>query len=216
MAAAGSAYALEPRKRQKLLADTTMADVIPLKVDGWSAESSDGLVQPTDDESLAAKLYSELVGRIYHRADGAAVMMLAAYGDTQSDLLQLHRPESCYPAVGFRILSSETGTLRIRRADIPVRRVVAAAPQRQESILYWTRLGEYLPNTGGEQREARLASAMRGYVPDGVLARFSVLGEDAAAGFRLLNEFVPALIAAVDPRNRASLIGTRFAAEMRA
>jgi len=190
-----------------------MADIIPLTVGDWSAENSDGLVQPADEGSLAATLYSELVGRIYHRPDGAAVMMLAAYGDTQSDLLQLHRPESCYPAVGFKILSNQAGSIHLGRAIVPVRRVVATAPQRQENILYWARLGEHLPSNASDQRRARLVSAMRGYVPDGVLVRFSVIGDDSTAAFNLLDEFVPALLAAVAPSDRASLIGTRLAAE---
>ena len=65
------------------------------------------LRRPTASDSLAAKLYGETVGRIYTQAStGAEIMMLLAHGDTQSNDLQLHRPEVCYPAFGFAISNS--------------------------------------------------------------------------------------------------------------
>lgn len=213
VAAAGAAYVLTPRKRLVLLKDGKLADAIPLNFGDWSAENSDGLVQPNTEGELAATLYSELVGRIYHQAStGEAVMMLVAYGDTQSDLLQLHRPESCYPAVGFNIVSSVPGKLTLQGgADVPVRRVVAAAQGRQENIVYWARMGEYLPASSGEQRKVRLQTAMDGYVPDGAMIRFSIVGDDAEAAFRKLDAFIPELLASVPAAKRPALVGTRLA-----
>lgn len=216
--AAGTAYALKPRDRLVLLKDGKMADALPISFGEWSAESTDGLVQPKSEGELAATLYSELVGRIYHQAStGAAVMMLIAYGDTQSDLLQLHRPESCYPAVGFNILSSEAGTLALAGgAKVPVRRVVASAQGRQENIIYWARMGEYLPASSGEQRKVRLQTAMDGYVPDGALIRFSIVGGDTEAAFHTLEMFIPELLASVSSKKRPALIGTQLAKTMSA
>ena len=54
---------------------------------------------------------------------------------------------------------------------LPVRRVIATASENQENIVYWTRLGERLPQSGGEQRDARLKNAMEGFVADGILVR---------------------------------------------
>ena len=209
VAAAGGAYALKPRRRLVLL-NGKMADALPLTFADWSAENSDGLVQPKTEGSLASTLYSEMVGRIYHQAStGAAVMMLVAYGDTQSDLLQLHRPESCYPAVGFNLVSSRIAQLKLPGGRaVPVRQVVAAASGRQENIVYWTRMGEFLPASGGEQREVRLKNAMQGYVPDGVLVRFSMVGDDSGQAFDVMNAFVPALLEAVKPDKRKALVGT--------
>lgn len=216
--AAGIAYALKPRNRLVLLKDGKMADALPLSFGDWSAESSDGLVQPNTEGDLAATLYSEMVGRIYHQAStGVAVMMLVAYGDTQSDLLQLHRPESCYPAVGFNIVSSEPGALALAGgARVPVRRVVASAQGRQENIIYWARMGEYLPGSSGEQRQVRLQTAMDGYVPDGALIRFSVVGDDSVAAFKILEGFIPELLTAVAVKQRPALIGTQLSKTMSA
>lgn len=214
--AAGAAYALKPRKRLVLLGGGKMADVVPINFGDWSAEQSDGLVQPKTEDELAATLYSEIVGRIYHQAStGAAVMVLVAYGDTQSDMLQLHRPESCYPAVGFNIVSSVASKLTLPGgAEVPVRRVVASAQGRTENIVYWTRMGEYLPASSGEQRKVRLQNAMDGYVPDGALIRFSLVDNDSKAAFRTLDAFIPELLAAVASGKRRALIGTQLAKTM--
>lgn len=207
--AAGAAYALTPRKQLNLLAGRKMAKLLPLSMGGWSAEDADGLVQPTSDKSLAATLYTELVGRIYRQtSSGDAIMMLVAYGDTQSDLLQLHRPEACYPAVGFELVSTKAVQLPIGRdAYLPVRRVIADAPGRRECITYWTRLGDDLPNSASEQREVRLRTAMRGFVPDGALFRFSVVGRDEVSAFSLMDAFIRDLIAKVAQDDRPALLG---------
>lgn len=217
LAAAGAAYELTPRKRLVLLKRDKLADALPISFGAWSAENADGLVQPKTEDSLAAKLYSELVGRIYHRADGQnAIMMLVAYGGTQSDMLQLHRPEACYPAVGFSLRSTRSETLALPGGGLlPIRQVVAATADRQENILYWTRVGEYLPQTSGEQRDVRLKTALRGYVPDGVLIRFSMLGREAGADFAAMADFIASLLIAVAPVDRPALIGSQLASKLR-
>lgn len=213
VAAAGAAYALKPRKRQVLLTGAKMAEIVPLQFADWSAEQSDGLVQAKTEGELASRLYSEMVGRIYHQASTSdEVMMLIAYGDNQSDSLQLHRPESCYPAVGFNIQSNVPFDLNVGNgAKVPARKVVASAPGRQENIIYWTRLGEFLPGDSGEQRKVRLETAMRGFIPDGALIRFSVASGDSEAAFRTLEGFIPELISSVAAGRRKALIGTELA-----
>ncbi|HEY9236158.1 MAG TPA: EpsI family protein [Phenylobacterium sp.] len=216
VAAAATAYSLKPRERLVLLSGAKMADIVPLAVADWSAENSDGLVQGKAEGGLAATLYSEMVGRVYHQAStGAAVMMLIAYGGTQSDMLQLHRPEICYPAVGFQLMSTTATTLKLADGvSLPVRHVVARSQGRQENIIYWARMGEYLPASSGEQREVRLRNAMAGYVPDGALVRFSVVGDDAKTAFQTMETFIPELVEAVAASKRPALIGTQRASAM--
>ena len=211
VAAAGTAEALRPRRRLVLLRKGTVAEAVPTDFGTWTAEGSTGLVSPEQAGRLAKTLYSEIVQRVYSQAHtGAEVMVLAAYGDTQSDLLQLHRPESCYPAVGYNIMSTKPANLPLGEGlAVPGRHVVAVADDRRENIAYWTRIGEALPLSAGEQRQARLDNALRGYVADGVLFRCSVLGESRDA-FQALDEFVPALLAATKPDRRPALIGTRL------
>jgi EpsI family protein len=215
--AAGMSYGLKPRRRLSLVSSGDKIEtIVPVRFGQWSSEESDGLVQPKT-EGLAATLYSEMVGRIYRNAEtGQQVMMLIAYGDTQSDLLQLHRPESCYPALGFELQSVSAGEMPLPGgAELPVRRIVAKGADRIEYVTYWTRMGEYLPKSAGDQRSIRLKTAMEGYVPDGVLVRFSALGADPTAAFALIDSFVPALLAATPAAQRNALVGTQLAKAIR-
>src|SRR5262249_35544606 len=153
-------------------------DAMPAAFGSWTSEGSSGLVSPEQAGRLARTLYSEIVQRVFtDTITGAQVMLLAAYGDTQSDLLQLHRPESCYPALGFNITSTKAAEIPIGpHLAVPGRKVVAETEDRRENISYWTRIGEYLPQSAKEQRQVRLVNALRGYVADGILFRCSLIG----------------------------------------
>lgn len=218
LAAAGSAEALIPRRQLSLLGKSKMEKIVPVRVGSWTSEVTDGLVKPKTEGKLAASLYSEMVGRDYRDdVSGMTIMMLIAYGDTQSDLLQLHRPENCYPALGFTLRSTARADIKLAGGGLlPVRHVVADAGERHENITYWTRMGEYLPASQGEQRADRLKNAMAGVVPDGVLVRFSMLGEEPAQAFATMDAFIANLVAAVPAANRKALVGTDLAKRMMA
>jgi len=210
VAALGTSEALRPRERLVLLKNGTIAEAIPPQFGNWISNNAD-LVSPEQAGRLAKTLYSETVGRAYdNTADGSTVLILAAYGDTQSDLLQLHRPESCYPAVGYSLAMSQATKVSIGGGELPGRRVIAKIDERVENIIYWTRLGERLPQGGGEQRDARLANAMEGFVADGILVRCSVVGESEQA-FATLERFIPEMLRSVRTDLRPALIGTQLA-----
>jgi EpsI family protein len=217
LGAAGLAEALMPRKRMILLRDATISMLLPKDFQTWSSTTTEGLVKPEQAGKLARTLYKEIVGLVYHDTQsGADVMLLAAYGDTQSDLLQLHRPEVCYPAVGFSLTSSQAGKVRLNEnTDLPVRRVVATMEGRNENITYWTRLGETLPQSEHDQRMARFKNALHGYVADGILVRCSIVGESAAC-FQILDNFIPRLLDAVPAKGRSAFIGSGLAGGMAA
>jgi EpsI family protein len=211
ISALGVAEALRPRDKLKLLrAGGTIEAALPRAFGSWASHAAD-LVSPAQAGRLATSLYSETVGRAYiNDATGAEVFVLAAYGDTQSDLLQLHRPESCYPAVGFTVTLSRPTTVPMAGGAIPGRRVIATMEGRSENIIYWTRLGERLPQSAGDQRNARLLNAMAGFVADGILMRCSALGEPAPA-FAALERFIPELLQATPKDLRPALVGTDLA-----
>lgn len=210
LAALGGSELLRPRKKLVLLKNATIAEAIPPQFGSWISNNAD-LVSPASAGRLAKTLYSETVMRAYDNTDdGSVVFILAAYGDTQSDLLQLHRPESCYPAVGFSLALSEPAKVQVGADQLPGRRVIATMEDRVENIIYWTRLGERLPQGGGEQRDARLANAIEGYVADGILVRCSVLG-DSKPAFATLASFIPEMLRAVRADLRPALVGTRLA-----
>lgn len=215
LVAAGSAMALKPRKRLSLGGDTQLDAIIPRRFGGWTEQPTDALVTPEDEDSLATRLYSQTVGRLYVNDEGTMIMLLIAYGDTQNDLLQLHRPEVCYPAFGFAI--TQSGKVQVplaRDVAIPSRALTASSTNRIEQILYWTRIGEHLPTDGREQRVAKLEDQFAGVVPDGILVRISVITEDAAEGLALNRSFASDLMKAIPARNWPMLIGTNSAARL--
>lgn len=215
IAAAASSFALTPRGTLTLSNGKKLEDIVPKSFDGWSERPTNAIVTPESDNSLAAKLYSDTLGRLYQSSDGELVMMLIAYGGTQNDLLQLHRPEVCYPAFGFNVVHSRPAALPLSaRSAIPGRAMLASSRERLEQIAYWTRIGEYLPDSGSDQRSAKLRTEFTGKVPDGVLARFSNLMPDDGAGLELNRRFIGGLVRAIKPADRPMLIGTKLAAQM--
>jgi EpsI family protein len=213
---AGAAYALIPRRRVSLLGAVTVASIVPRKLPDWTSRDVSDLVAPKESDSLAARLYGETVGRVYRQTStGAEVMMLLAHGNTQSDDLQLHRPEVCYPAFGYVIRENQAVEIALGAgADIPGRDLVAVSPDRQETILYWSRLGQYFPTNRSEQHLDRMRTAMKGIVADGILARFSVEGGTPSQATAVMRHFVPELISAIAPDHRPALIGTALSQKM--
>jgi EpsI family protein len=214
LGAAGGAFALTPRERLQLLVGDRLDRFVPATFGPWTSEDVNDLIAP-DEGTLAATLYSETVGRVYTNSDsGDFVMMLLAYGDTQSDRLQLHRPEVCYPAFGFTIESNVVSASSVGGARLPVRKLVASAPGRRENVTYWSRLGEYLPTDGRAQRAAKLRTAMRGYVADGLLARFSMVGSDSKSQFATTERFIEGLLSHVTPKGLPAMVGTGLAKQI--
>ncbi|HYZ47752.1 MAG TPA: EpsI family protein, partial [Sphingomonas sp.] len=187
MAAAASAEVARPHNRVSLLGPhQSLEAAVPRAFGRWKMREGEGIVTPQSENSLAAKLYNQSVARFYEDPDGNAVMLLIAYGNTQSDTLQLHRPEVCYPAFGFEIVENRPAEIPLGHgAVLPTRNLVASLPGREERISYWTRIGEYLPVSNGEQREVRFRIALAGVIPDGVLVRISNFLEEDDQAFGL-------------------------------
>jgi EpsI family protein len=197
VAAIGAAEALKPRRQMLLLSQANkLADIIPRTAGAWVSQDVSDLVAPRETNSLASRLYGQTVGRLYSEPQSSTgVMLLAAYGETQSRDLQVHRPENCYPALGFSIRQTAERMIPVAPGvQIPGRRVLAEAPGRQEAILYWTRLGEYLPKNGAEQRLDVLKIAFSGFFADGLLFRLSAVGPSPEASFALLDRFASELL----------------------
>jgi EpsI family protein len=197
-------------------AHESLDQMSPTAFGDWSGRDVSNLVAPKTPGDLASRLYDQTVERVYeHRVSGAQIMMLLAHGDTQSNDLQLHRPEVCYPAFGFEIRANRRTAIPLGGgAQLPTTALVASAPGRLENIVYWTRLGEFLPTTESEQRIDRVKTALHGVVADGLLARFSLLGEDQDQATGTISSFIQAFIGSVVPANRAAFVGSALAGAM--
>ncbi len=209
-AAAGASLGLKPHRRMDLLGATKLDALMPKAFGAWKAEDTGALIAPAREGSLEDKLYNQVVARAFSRADGTQVMLLIAYGNAQTDLLQLHRPEVCYPFFGFTVVESHEQTIPVTpQVTIPGRALTATNFNRTEQILYWTRVGEYLPQNGNEQLLARLKSQMQGWIVDGVLVRISTVTAEAEDGLNANLDFARELVKTLDPRVLRPLLGTQ-------
>ncbi len=217
LAGAGAAFALTPRNRLDLMGDNQLEDLVPLRIASWEVTPSNAVILPEAPAgSLADRLYNQTLSRLYLADGQLPVMLVIAYGNTQSDQLQLHRPEVCYRAFGFEISDSRVTDLVLPggAARVPVRELVATANDRVEPILYWTRIGDYLPATGRQQRAMKLRSEMAGTIADGVLVRMSTVADPTPETFAALEAFARELILALPPAGHKALLGRPLAARL--
>ncbi|MEI6418037.1 MAG: exosortase C-terminal domain/associated protein EpsI, partial [Sphingomonadales bacterium] len=192
-----------------------LENVGPDRVLGWSKVNSAAFILPKSPGSLADRLYSQTVARLYVSNNAPPIMLVIAYGAVQNDLLQLHRPEVCYTAVGFDIQNSHQVTLALTGTSaLRVRDLVARTDSRVECITYWTRIGDDLPVDANEQRWMKLRQQIQGYVADGVLVRLSTVGEPSDELFGALASFAKGMMLAISPVYRPALIGREAAAAM--
>jgi EpsI family protein len=210
VAAAATAETLRPDEHVALLqSGRKLDDFIPKAFGAWRMHESEGVIAPESENSLAARLYNQTVSRVYLGPGDTPLMLLIAYGNTQSDTLQLHRPEVCYPAFGFDVRDSRPASFPLGGgADIPGRELVAMSPGREERISYWTRIGEYLPVDNDEQRQMRFRIALSGIIPDGVLVRMSNLLPEDGPAFAFNKRFVADFVRALPVQARPALITT--------
>lgn len=214
LAAAGAA-ALTPRRHVELLHGRKLDAIIPQAFGEWSTTPSSAFVLPKTPGSLADRLYSDTVSRLYVAPNKLPMMMVLAYGNLQSDLLQLHRPETCYAAVGFQISNSTRVTLPVApNVAVPLRELTASTENRIEPIAYWTRIGDFLPTDRSEQRTMRLREQIAGIIPDGILVRLSTVADPTPDTFAQLTAFGRALVLGVKPADRAILIGPTLAGDL--
>ena len=206
--AALTARQLKPHHYVSLLKSAKLDGLIPRAFGPWTSEDVGDPLALNGPGTLSSKLYNQLVTRAYSDGRGAQILMLLAHGERQSDELQLHRPEVCYPAFGYALLRNEPTQIRLGEGvTLPARRLVAKSPNHEESVLYWSRLGEYFPIDSSQQRADRFKNAVAGLIPDGILCRFSTPDESAKA-WAALEQFVHDLIAATTPAGQQVLVGT--------
>lgn len=216
VAALGTAEVLRPRRKIVLMpAGAKLKDLVPRALPGWTIGGGGDIVIPRTEGSLAAQLYSDQVGMVYHHEanDRPDVMVLVAYGPAQNDALQLHRPEVCYPAIGFEIVERHFTEIPAGGGkNIPAVALTARAGDRIEDIVYWSRLGNTLPRTMGEQRNDRLKAALEGTIGDGVLFRASSTRIGETPEFDHLVAFLGEMVSALRPAARLALLGRNYTA----
>jgi EpsI family protein len=186
----------------------TLETMIPKKFGDWQEQPQRTVqvVNPQTQE-LLDKLYSQILSRVYVNAEGYRIMLSVAYGTDQRGSLQAHKPEVCYPAQGFTLMSSEPSRIGTPFGEIAVQRLFTTMGPRQEPVTYWFTSGDTVVQSTLQRRLQQLRYGLTGLIPDGLIFRVSSLDGNQARANTVQDQFVNQLLQAVSPYERKRLSG---------
>jgi EpsI family protein len=193
----------------------SLSQVVPKAFGNWVIDESapPQIVNPTLQATLDEH-YSDTLTRNYIDPQGNRIMLSVAYGADQSRALQVHKPEHCYDAFGYKLTGIYKDALPTSSVgSIPVMRLVATKDARIEPITYWIKSGDYLIRGWVEQNVARVKSGLKGHLPDGLLVRVSTIEADPKHAYSVQTRFVNDMIGAIKPQGQQFLLGTNFMAK---
>ena len=161
--------------------------------------------RPSTDDPYLKSIYTNLLTRVYSDGSGSRIMLLLAQSASQTGFLQIHRPETCYTAGGFRY----------RRW----RRILSSSATRSFMPMRWRRSGmkpgtHRLLDPYRQLDAAQLARAedrgrkteFEGLIPDAILVRISTVSPDTEAARSAIDDFIRAMIASIQPSMRSVLV----------
>jgi EpsI family protein len=186
-----------------------LEEVVPKQFGDWRElpNQTAQIVNPQTKELLDS-LYSQILTRTYVNSKGYKIMLSLAYGDDQRGGLQAHKPEICYPAQGFKLLSNKPGKVDTPFGSIPARRLHTSYGERyQEPVTYWMNVGDRAITNKIEKRIVELKLGLTGQIPDGLLFRISSVDSDPQKAYVAHDAFTTDLLRAVSPVNRGRLSG---------
>lgn len=198
--AAGVAAWRQPTRHLDYLGHAKLDDIIPPVIGPWKFQTASGLVVPPEDQ-MSRVLYSNLLTRVYEDGENPPVMLLVAQSGSQTGILQIHRPETCYPASGYHISPVTPQPIQVGSMTVPANAMDATVDGLTEHVLYWTRIGDAMPANWAQQRLVTAAQNLKGTLPDAILVRVSTVRPDSDGARAALERFIKALIASV-PANR--------------
>ena len=195
-----------PQDRYPAIKGDKLKSWIPDRFGDWQRVDSNDVILPPED-ALRDRLYDNLITRVYREADGEEVMILLAYNNRQDGMLQVHRPEVCYPVGGFTLTDTQPTQLEVGGEVIPSSQFTASSVRRTEHVLYFTRVGSGFPRSWSQQRVEVMRANLAGYVPDGLMFRASSLSLDGKEANKIMRIFSDALYQASSPEFQRLLMG---------
>ena len=213
MMVASAALAVGMRPTGSLADERERIDLptmVPTAVGDWR-EAPGVAVQIIDPEMQQTidAIYTQVLTRNYVHPDGYRVMVSIAYGKAQTDNLQLHLPEVCYPAQGFKLEGVQKVPLDLGDHTITARRLVTHLGQRFEPLTYWTVVGDHVTASGIDKKLTEMRYGLRGRIPDGMLVRISSIDRDSARAHQRQAEFAAALVRSIRADLRGRFAGLR-------
>jgi EpsI family protein len=204
-----TAFATPTIRIAELRPPINLETAIPKQFGGWEEDKSQvaAVVNPSTQAELN-KIYAQTLSRTYVSRDGQRMMLSIAYGTDQSDNLSVHFPEGCYGGQGFAVTPTVHGTLDTVAGPIPTARLVASQYNRNEPITYWIVVGERAVYDAWQLKKAKLAYTLKRQIPDATLMRVSNVTPDSEGGYKLQQQFMNDMFAAMTPDHRRHFSGT--------
>jgi EpsI family protein len=199
-----------PQPLAQSRANMPLEQLFPARFGAWQLDpSSAPLIRPAFEQAKRFQMYDQVLERTYLNPSGYRIMLSVAYGRQQSVGLQMHRPEVCYKAGGFKVEGLSPASLRVGQGMLPVTRLFASMEGRPEPITYWRMLGDDVVADEVQFKLRQLSLSTSGAIPDGMLVRVSSIDEDKAAAYQAHAAFVQALAQALSPAQSLRVLGRR-------
>lgn len=202
----------------KMLADihgpVNVQEIIPVSFGGWRMidDGKHGSIVSPQVEQMLSEIYDGTLTRTYRNNSGKTVMLSIAYGGNQNRELQLHRPEVCYAAQGFKVKNIVKDAMKIPGVgEIQVKHMLAVNGPRVEPVTYWMRVGDYVLSSGLEQALTRYRYGLTGYIADGLLVRISSIDSNEEAAYELHREFARDMLGSIAASDLHDMIGSTSA-----
>jgi EpsI family protein len=205
----GAAIAAVAGKPSEKFPPPELEKVMPRAFGDWSEVKEAWLVVSADVPEVLLKTYDEVLTRTYVNGNGDRIMLSMAWGDDQRGERQVHRPEICYPAQGFKLETLSDETLRTPFGDISVRRLTTSMGSRHEPVTYWVTMAGDVVRNDYDKRLVQLHLLRTGHIPDGLLFRVSSIDRDSSHAFEVQRRFVVDLMAAMSPDVRLRVSGLK-------
>lgn len=183
--------------------------MVPGQFGDWRLDTSARIGKLSPElQAVVTKTYDQTLDRIYVNSQSQRIMLSVAYGSNQDNGMQIHRPEVCYPSQGFKVAGERTGEILLDYGRLPIQRLFATQGTRNEPITYWLVIGDKVTTFGWQHRLATVKYGLTGQIPDGMLVRVSSLGTDTEAAYRVQDNFIKTMLAALNEKDRVRLLGT--------
>lgn len=208
-AGAGLALALKPTdKLVESGPEINLETLIPEQLGDWKIDQTIVMLISPDQQAALENVYSQTLSRTYINSAGKRIMLSLAYGGTHGEGMQLHRPENCYPAQGFQLVTdTQAVILPTQYGELPIKRLVAAQGPRNEPITYWSVVGDQHTQFGWRMKLAQMRYTLTGVIPDGMLVRVSSIDRDETGAYEIQADFIQAMLAAMNDSERERITG---------
>lgn len=182
--------------------------LLPREFGDWRVDAaSEAFVRPASQQGKIYEIYDQVLERTFVNSTGQRIMVSAAFGREQSAGMQMHRPEVCYPAGGFKVEGVEPVQLALAGHAVAATRLHAFLPGRSEPVTYWTLLGDVVVTDSTDFRLRQLSFGLRRRLLDGLLMRVSSIDTQPARAYALQSRFADELVRAMRPAERVKVVG---------